>query len=115
MRNEQQRLPYIGLCAAGEALEWWKANSHRYQEWSKVKEALWGYHGDHYQADKAYNDIVALNQTGLVQKYLNNLNRLNVYAEMTDHHLINIIRNGIPSGLRLAMTHYEDVRSNSMR
>jgi len=51
IRNEQQKLAYIGLCTEGEALEWWKANRHRYQEWSEVKEALRGYYGDHYQAD----------------------------------------------------------------
>jgi len=58
---------------------------------------------------------VALKQTGSVQKYLNDLDKLNVYAEMTDHHLINIILNGIPSRLYLAMAHYEDLRSNPMR
>jgi len=115
IRNEQQKLAYIGLCTEGKALEWWKANRHRYQEWSEVKEILRGYYGDHYQADKAYNDIVALKQTGSVQKYLNDLDKLNVYTEMTDHHLINIILNGIPSRLRLAMAHYEDLRSNPMR
>jgi len=50
-----------------------------------------------------------------VQKYLNDLDRLNMYAEMTDHHLINIILNGIPSRLRLVMAHYEDLRSNPMK
>jgi len=58
---------------------------------------------------------VALKQTGSVQKYLNDLDKLNVYVEMTDHHLINIILNSIPSCLRLAMAHYEDLRSNPMR
>jgi len=96
-------------------LEWWKANRHRYQEWSEVKEALRGYYEDHDQADKAYNDIVALKQTGSVQKYLNDVNKLNVYADMTDHHLINIILNGIPSRLHLAMAHYKDLRSNPIR
>jgi hypothetical protein len=30
---------------------------------------------------------------------------------MTDHHLINIVLNGIPSRLRQAMAHYENLRA----
>ena len=62
--------------------------------------------------DRAFNEISDLKQTGTVQKYLNDIDRLNVYAKMTDHHLINIILNGITSRLRQAMAHYEDLRSD---
>ena len=111
IRNERQRLAFVGLSTEGEALEWWKANRHRYNNWEEVKEAIRGYYGDHYRGDKAYNDIVALRQTGTVQKYLTDIDRLNVYAGMTDHHLINIVLNGISSRLRLSMAHYEDLRN----
>jgi len=110
-RNEEQRLAYIGLCTKSEALEWWKANRQRHNTWEGVKEALRIYYGNHYQADQAYNEIVALKMTGTVQKYLNDIDRLNVYANMTDHHIINIVLNGIPPRLRLAMAHYENLRA----
>ena len=94
--NERQKLVYVGLCTKGEELEWWKENSHRDYTWVGVKEAIKTYDGKHYQADQAYNLIVALKQTSTVQWYLNNIDRLNAYAGMTDHHLINILLNGIP-------------------
>ena len=75
-----------------------------------MKKSIREYYGDHYRKDKAYNEIIALKQTGSVQKYLNDINRLNVHAGMTNHHLINIILNGISSQLHLAMAHYENLR-----
>jgi hypothetical protein len=109
--NEQQRLAYIGLCTKGEALEWWKTNRTRHQTWEGVKNAIRVYYGNHYQADQAYTEITALRMTSTVQKYLNDLDRLNAYAKMTDHHLINIVLTGIPSRLRQAMAHYENLRA----
>ena len=47
-----------------------------------------------------------------MQKYLNDIDRLNVYAKMTDHHLINIILNGITPRLYQAMAHYKDLLSD---
>ena len=47
-----------------------------------------------------------------MQKYLNDMDRLNVYAKMTDHHLINIILMGITPRLRQAMAPYKDLRSD---
>ena len=89
----------MGLCTEGEALEWWKANRTMYANWEGVKEAIRQYYGDHYQQNKAYNCIVALKMTSRVQKYLHNINWLNVYAGVTNHHLINMILNGMPYSL----------------
>ena len=109
-RREDKKLAFIGLCTEGEALDWWKAHRRECHTWEDVKRYLREYYGDHYRNDKAYNKIVALRLTGTVQQYLNEINMLNVDAGMTDHHLINIILNGIPSRLRLAMAHYENLR-----
>ena len=47
-----------------------------------------------------------------MQKYVNDIDRLNIYAKMTDHHLINIILNSITPCLRQAIAHYEDLHSD---
>ena len=109
--NEVQCLAYIGLCTKGDALEWWKSNKHRFNAWEEVKEAIRKYYGDHYKPDRAFNKISDLKQTGNVQKYLNDIDRLNVSAKMSDHHFINIILNGITPRLRRAMAYYENLRS----
>ena len=109
-RNEVQRLAYVGLCTEGDALEWWKSNKQRFNAWREVTAAIREYYGDHYKPDRAFNKISDLKQTGTVQKYLNDIDRLNVCAKMTDHHLINIILNGIIPHLRQATAHYEDLR-----
>ena len=111
-RNEVQRLAYVGLCTEGNALEWWKYNKHIFNAWREVTATIREYYGDHYKPDRAFNEISDLKQTGTVQKYLNDIDRLNVYAKMTDHHLINIILNGITPCLRQAMGHYENLRSD---
>ena len=69
-------------------------------------------HAPPYKPDRAFNTVSNLIQTGSVQKYLNNIDRLNVFAEMTNHHLVNIIWNGITPRLRQAIAHYEDLRSD---
>ena len=94
-RNEVQRLAYVGLCTEGDALEWWKSDKHRFNAWRELTTAIRKYYGDHDKPERAFNEISDLKQTGTVQKYLNDIDRLNVYGKMTDHHLINIILNGI--------------------
>ena len=111
-RNGVQQLAYVGLCTEGDALEWWKSNKHRFNAWREVTAAIREYYGDHYKPDRAFNEISDVKQTGTVQKYLNDIDRFNIYAKMTDHHLVNIILNGITPRLRQAMAHYEDLRSD---
>ena len=74
--------------------------------------AIREYCGEHYKPDRAFNEISDLKQTGTIQKYLNDINRLNVCGKMTDHHLINLILNVITPRLRQAMAYYEDLRSD---
>src|SRR5258706_15499404 len=109
-REEPKKLANIGLYTKGEAVDCWKDNRTECHTWEQVKKCIREYYGDHYRKDKAYNKIVALKLTGTIQQYLNEINILNVDASMTDHHIINIILNGIPSRLRLAMAHYENLR-----
>ena len=111
-QNEVQRLAYIGLCTASNSLEWWKSNKDRFNSWEEVKNAIREYYCEHYKPDTAFNEISDLKQTGIVQKYLNNIDRLNVYAKMTDYHPINIILNGITPCHCQAVAHYEDLRSD---
>ena len=111
-RNVQQRLAYVSLCMEGDALEWWKANRHGYTTWEEVKDVIREYYGNHYKPDWDFDEFRDLKQTGTVQKYLNDIDRLNVYARMTDHHVSMIILNGIIPGVRQAMAHYEDLRSD---
>ena len=105
-------MAYVGLCTEGDASEWCKSDQHRFYAWGEVKDAIREYYGNHYKPDRAFNEISDLLETGTVQKYLNDINRLNVYAKMTDHHLINIILNSITPRLRQAMVHYKDLRSD---
>ena len=67
--NETQRLAYIGLCAEGDALEWFKSKKHRFNGWKEVKAAIREYYGDYYKPERAINDISDLKHTGTVLKY----------------------------------------------
>ena len=108
--NQEQQLADISLCTEGDAFEWLKFNKYRFNAWEDVKEAIREYHGDYYKLYRAFNEISDLKETGTVQKYMNDIDRLNVYLKMTDHHLINIIWNGITPRLCQAIAHYEDLR-----
>ena len=93
--NKQQYLVSFALCTEEEVLEQQKANSHMYTTQEEVKYAIREYYGDHYKPARAFNKISDLTQPGTVQKYLNDIDRLNVYTKITDNHLINIILNDI--------------------
>ena len=110
--NEIQRLAYVALCTEGQALEWRKSNKHRFNAWREVTDSIREYYGDHYKLDRAFNEINDLKQTGTMQKYMNDIDLLNVYVKMTEDYLINIILNGITPGLRQAIPHYEDLHSD---
>ena len=110
--NEVQRLAYVGLCTEGDALEWWKAKKHGFNVWRDVTNAIREYYGDRYKSDRAFNEISDRKQTGTVQKYLNNIDRLNVSAKMTNYYPINSNLNSITPRLCQAKAHYEDLRSD---
>ncbi|KAF8416533.1 hypothetical protein EV426DRAFT_721789 [Tirmania nivea] len=93
-RNEEQKLAYVGLCLERKALDWWKANRHRYATWVQVKEAM--------------------TKTGSVLDYLTEVDRLNTYAKLSDSQVINIIISNLPHNLRVSMAHYENLRNNPM-
>ena len=81
-------------------MEWWKSKKHIFNAWQEVKDTTREYYGNHYKADMALNEISDCKQTGTVHKFLNDIDRLIVYAKMTDHHVINIILNRITPRLR---------------
>ena len=72
-RNERQRLAFVGLCRDGTALDWWKANKHKYSSWAEVQTDIELYYGDHYRADRVQLEIRDLRQTGPVQDYVNEI------------------------------------------
>ena len=111
-RNERQRLAFVGLCMAGKALDWWKANKDKFTSWAEVQTGIELYNGDHYRADRAHLEIHELSQTGPVQDNLNEIDRLNTYAKIPDMARINIIMNNVTGPLRRSMAHYEHLREN---
>ena len=60
-----------------------------------VNDVVREYYGDHYALESAFNEICDFKETDTVQKYLNDIDGLNVNSKMTNHCLINIISNGI--------------------
>ena len=111
-RNEHQRRVFVGLCIEGKALDWWKANKDKYASWTEVQTVIELYYGDHYRADRAHLEIHELRQTGPVQDYLNEIDRLNTYPTIPNRVMINIIINTLSGPLRRGMAHYEHVRQN---
>ena len=67
------------------------ANRRRYTTYQDVKDAIREYYGSHYKPDGAFGKISNHKDIGTVQKYLNNIDTLDIYTKMTDHSVINII------------------------
>ena len=111
-RNERQRLAFFGLCMEEKVLDWWKTNKDKYSTWAEVQTGIELYYEDHYRADRAHLEIHQLRQTGPVQDYLNEIDRLNTYTKIPDRAMINIIINKLTGPLRRSMTHYEHLREN---
>ena len=73
----------------------------------KKKKKIREYNGNHYNLDRAFNEISNLKLIGTIQKYLIEIDRLNIYAKIMDHYLIIIILNGITLRVRQAMAYYK--------
>ena len=61
------------------------------------------------------NKIRDLKQTGIVKKYLNKIDRVNVYSSITDHHVINILLNAITTCLCYVIFYYKDLCSGTYK
>ena len=90
-------------------MEWWKANRHRSTVWEKVNNIIREDYDDHYKPNRVLNKISDVKQTGTVQKYLNDIDRLNICAKITNHHLMHIILNSISARLRQPITYYKNL------
>jgi len=101
---------FIGLCLEEKALDWWKANKSKYETWQEVRYGLALCYWDHYKPDRSYQKLLALKQTGTVQDYHTEVDRLNSYACIPDRQLINIMISNLSNTLRMAMAHYETLR-----
>jgi len=109
--NETQRMAYLSLSLEAKALEWWQTNRIKYRTWEEAKDGLFLYYGDHYKADRSYQQIIELRQTGTMRDYLTKLDSLNAYAAIPEKQLINIILNGLTTKFRSHMAHYEHLRA----
>ena len=99
----------------GDALEWLTSNKYRFNACEEVMDAIREYYGNQFAQDRALNKICYLNQTGTVQKCLNNIDRCNIYTKMTDHYRINIILKGIGLDVSQAMACEEDFYSDPFK
>jgi len=99
-------MAFIGLCLEDKALDWWKANMNKSKIWQEARDGLALYYEDHYKPDRSYQELLVLKQTGIVQDYLTEVDRLNSYARIPNRQLINIMISNLSNTLRMAMAHY---------
>ena len=108
-RNERQRLAYVSTCLEGKALEWWRANKSKFRTWEEAGEAVRLYYGDKDKKDRSHQDLLGLVQTGPIQDYVTEVDRLNAYAGIPDDQLISIILPRLSRHLPTSMAHYENL------
>jgi len=113
VQNERQKMAFIGLYLEGKALDWWKANKNKVETWQEARDGLALYYGYHYKPDRSYQELLALKQTGTVQDYLTEVDRLNSHACIPDRQLINIMISNLSNARRMAMAYYENLRDTS--
>ena len=107
-RNEGQRLAYVSICLEGKALEWGRANKSEFRTWEEAHAGFQLYYGDRYKKDRSHQALLGLAQTGPIQDYLTEVDRLNAYAGIPDDQLISIILPRLSRHLRTSMAHYEN-------
>ena len=73
------------------------------------------YYGDRYKQDPSHQELLALVQTGPIQDYLTEVDRLNAYADIPDEQLISIILPRLSRHLRTSMAHYENLRATPVQ
>ena len=112
IRNEGQKLAFVGLSMEGKAFNWWKANKDKYSSWAAVQNGIELYYADHYRTDSAHLEIHARRQTDTVQDSWNEIDRLNTYAKIPDRAKINNSINKLTSSLWCSMADNVQLHEN---
>ena len=73
------------------------------------------YYSNYNKPHKAFQEICKLKQTGTVQKYLYDIDKVNLYTKMINHYLINIILNIMKPRLCQTLPYYKNLYSNPTR
>ena len=97
------------------ALEWWQANKSKFRTWEEAQAGFRLYYGDRYKKDRSHQELLALVQSGPIQDYLPEVDRLNAYASIPDDQLISIILPWLSRHLLTSMTHYENLRATPVQ
>ena len=114
-RNEGQRLAYVSLCLMGKALEWWRPNKTKFRTWEEAQAGFRLYYGDRYKKHRSHQELLALVQTGPIQDYLTEADRLNAYAGIPDDQRISIILPRLRRHLCTSMAHYENLQATPVQ
>ena len=114
-RNEGQRLAYVSICLERKAFEWWRANKPKFRTWEEAQAGFRSYYGDRYKKDRSHQELLALVQTGPIQDYLTEVDRLNGDAGIPDDKLISMILPLLSQHLRSSMAHYENLRATPVQ
>ena len=89
--DEDEKLSALALCLEGFVLDWWFQKRSQIQTWTAAKQALWNRYGDQFVKANARRDLEALQQTGRIQDYLAEVDRLNGHAKIPEDILMDLI------------------------
>ena len=90
-------------------MDWWFEKRQHLRTWAAAKEALQNRYGDQFVIANAWRDLEALQQTGRIQEYLTEVNRLNGDAKLPEDILMDLITRKIKPRLREMMAPFTEI------
>ena len=90
--DKDEKLSALVLCLEESILlDWWFEKRSQIQTWTAAKEALWNRYSDQFVKANAYWNLEALQQTGRIQDYLAEVDRLNSHVKIPEDILMDLI------------------------
>ena len=107
--EEDEKLSVLTLSLEGSVLDWWYEKRVEINTWAEAKQALWDQYGDQFVRANARRDLEALIQTGRIQEYLAEVERLNGHAKLPTDVLMDLITRKVKPQLRNMIAPFTDL------
>ena len=89
--DEDKKLSALALYLKGSVLDWWFEKRSQIQTWTAAKEGLWNRYANQFVKANARRNLEGLQQTGRIQDYLAEVDRLNGHAKIPEDILMDLI------------------------
>src|SRR5258706_12030965 len=111
--TDRNKISMLTAALDGLALDWWRKRRQTITTWEQAKQALLLQYGDKFIEGNSRRELEDLYQTGRIQDYLAEVERLNGHAGLSQRDVIALIYWKIKPQLRELMASHHELRTTT--